>query len=213
LYQQIKEFTWYPIEIKHSSWSLFLGGKDLDEEYPKCYIKERAFFVNDMGNVNFLFGRDTNSVYKFVDGDTHNISRFYIYDTLKREYLMTYFVPEIENKLHIFSHLGIRMLMKKIDPSILINEKDAPKNIRFDCSVEIAKRVLEGRLQMVSAADSDFYFDLNSIKLLRDNPKDCEYVFTVIRRSRQFYDIYAIVTILFATTDEGKFIIEQLDAR
>ena len=205
LYQQIKEATWYPIKMNYLSRNL------LDEEYPKYYVKEKAFFINDMGNVNFVYG-DSNCVYKFVDGDTNNINRFYIYDTLKKEYIMTYYVPEIDNKLRVYTQWWIDVLMKKIDPSMLISEKDLPLGYRFQqfCSVEFAKKALEYELKMNSASDSDFYYDLNSITLLRNNTEDCEYVFTVTRRSRRFYDIYATITLLYAMKENGKYNVTQI---
>ena len=208
LYKQIKEYTWYPIQIKYS-W--IMGIEDLDEERPKYYVKERAFFINDVGQVNSLFG-DSNSIYKFVDGDSIMRSRFYIYNTLNKEYSMTYYVPELsDSKLYIQGRWGIRyVLMKKIDPSILVNEKDLPKGFKFQCTPEKAQMLLKDRLKLLSDYDSDFYYDLNSIRLFRDDSENCEYVFTVIRKSRRFSDIYATIKLLFTTDEDGKFSLNQI---
>jgi len=210
LYQQIKGFTWYPIKIEYA-W--FYDKEDYEDQSPKYYVKERAFYINEVGNVNFLYG-DTNCIYKFVDGDTNHVSRFYIYDTLNKELsLASYYVPEIDNKLHILRRgmmnwLQENILMKKIDHSMLVNEKKLPKGVRFDCNVEKARLVLLYNLPMND--DAHFYFDLESINLIRDNFENCEYVFTVIRRNRTYSDIYTTIRLLVTTTDGRYYDMKQI---
>ena len=203
LYQQIKEFTWYPIKMDYLKRNL------LDEENPEYYVKEKAFFITDMGNVNFVHG-DSNCVYKFIDGDTNNISRFYIYDTLKKEYRSTYYVSEIDNKLRIYTQWWIDLLVKKIDPAMLVNEKDVPLGIRFQSSVEEAKMVLKYNLPLNSI--SYFFYDLNTLNLLREDSENGKYIFTVVWKDRSGYsDFHETIKILCEITEEGKYNMSKID--
>ena len=105
------------------------------------------------------------------------------------------------NKLQIFENNlnAITIDFKKIESSILINEKDVPKKVRLQCSESLARYSLENQ---INSNNSSFYFDKNSIKLINENENDCEYTYTIVYQSKNYSDINSTKTIMVTFTED-----------
>ena len=96
---------------------------------------------------------------------------------------------------------------KKIDPTILIEEKDLPIEVRLNCNENSAE--LTFRKFILDRVSSDFVYDETSINYTKLN--ECEYEFSVIRRSKMFYEIYRTINFSLKFLENKKIHIEPLN--
>jgi len=203
LYNELKEYTWYPIKVVLSS--SFESQTLIDDEYPDYYKKTEAFYI-DNGKITFpSFINENNCVYKFTD------DRIYVYDILNEEYIINYKAIREDKYLVLIGYSGAvqtYIKMKKIDHTLLKDLDELPKKAIYDCNKQKAKEILEVRLS--ESNNPDYYFDLETITLIEENANDCEYVFTVIYRNIKFSDIYKKVMMFLYTDDDGNVEIQQI---
>jgi hypothetical protein len=188
LFNQIKDFTWYPIK------GYKMGEKVIDNESPEFYTKEDAFQINE-NRLKYSSIFDKKSLIKMTE------KGIYFFDSKKKELTNVYKIKTKANKLQIFENNlnAITIDFKKIESSILINEKDVPKKVRLQCSESLARYSLENQ---ISSNNSSFYFDNNSIKLINENENDCEYTYTIVYQSKNYSDINSTKTIMVTFTED-----------
>ena len=198
LYNKIKNFTWYPIE----NWEL--GKKVYEDNYPDYYIADAAFAVY---KDTLLFHNNT-----FPEGSRAKFTNngLYVFDPKEQKLVWVFNIEIKDNYFEIVENNTriVKTKYKKIDKTILKNRDDLPKKIRLNCSQEIARLIFEEWLK--EDVNSSFYYDLKTVKLINSDDDECRYFFTVINRSRQFYDIYSTYKYVVYYTEEGDVNIEKV---
>lgn len=196
LYQSIQGKTWYPIEV----WKM--SEKVNDETHPEFYLKELAFAIQ-ADSLEFTYGLEKESVVKVTKNGMYLLNP-------KDNSLTTFDVTIKDNFLEMTesSTRAFRTKFKKIDKSILKNKKDLPKKVRLNCSEIVAELMFKDWIS--EDVNSSFYYDTKTIKLINSDEEDCRYSFTVINRSRQFYDIYSTHKYVVYYTEDGRISMEGI---
>ncbi len=191
LYNQIKDFTWFPIKMNSIT-----NGEVLNEENPEYYVKVDAFQINE-NTLKYSNIFDKKSVIKMTE------KGIYFFDTKKKKLIDVYSVKYDGGKLKLTENniRAITIDYKKIESSILIDEKDLPKKVRLGCSETLAKYSLENQ---INSANSSFFFDKSTIRLINENESDCQYIYTIVYQSKQFRDINSTKTIKVTFTEDKK---------
>lgn len=190
LYNQIKDFTWYPIKVNN------MGGNVLFAESPDFYTKENAFQISD-DTLKYSSVFNKKSVVKITE------KGLYFFDTKKNELIDVYIINLKGNNLQICENNIVAYVVdfKKIESTILIAEKDLPKKVRLGCSETLAKYSLEND---INSTNSSFYFDKSTIRLINENDKDCQYTYTIVYQSKRFSDINSTKTIKVTFKEDKK---------
>ena len=191
LYNQIKDFTWFPIKMNSIT-----NGEVLNEENPEYYVKADAFQINN-NTLKYSNVFDKKSVIKMTE------KGIYFFDTKKKKLIDVYNVKYDGKKLKLIENniRAITIDYKKIEETILIEEKDLPKEVRLGCSENLAKYSLENQ---INSTNSSFFFDKSTIRLINENESDCEYIYTIVYQSKQFRDINSTKTIKVTFTEDKK---------
>ena len=191
LYNQIKDFTWFPIKMNSIT-----NGEVLNEENPEYYVKVDAFQINE-NTLKYSNIFDKKSVIKMTE------KGIYFFDTKKKKLIDVYSVKYDGGKLKLTENniRAITIDYKKIESTILIDVKDLPKKARLGCSETLAKYSLENQ---INSTNSSFFFDKSTIRLINENESDCQYIYTIVYQSKQFRDINSTKTIKVTFTEDKK---------
>lgn len=183
IYDVFKDNTWYPIKVNRIT---FGNEVLLDDSKPDYYLKKNALRIN--GNRSFYNNSSLlsdNSICKFTN------KCIYVFDKKTKTITSSLrFSKKESNKITLKDYIGFKNFeFKKIDPSILIDEKDLPIEVRLNCNQYTAED--EFNLFISQKNSSDFIYDGSSISF--NKISECEYDFSIIRRSRSFHDIYRTI--------------------
>jgi hypothetical protein len=186
IYDFITEGTWYPTKAKRI---FFSDEVFIDNFSPDYYLKSNAIKINKNKNLySNKFFLPKNTLCKFTNNS------IYVFDTKNKTLTNSYAVKKVNNnQIKLTDFIGYTELeFKKIDPSLLIDEKDLPIEVRLNCNEYTAD--FKFREFILNRVSSEYIYDENTINYNKIN--ECEYEFSVIRRSRSFPDIYR--TIIFS---------------
>lgn len=204
LFENLKTEAWYPIKYQLNDSVMF------ENKNPNYYITKNSFIVRgNKLNTPYYPNEDSSFVYKLSK------EHLYIYDTNKKELMQSFRLNKFEEmgvdmlKLTGFNGLVyIHITLKKIDRTLLINEKDLPKKVRLGCEDFLAEWQLSNWLQENN--DYDFYYDLKTLNLTRKDDDNCIYFFNVIWRSKEFHDIASKKNIKVEYLDDGNIQFESI---
>lgn len=179
LYKSIADQTWYPME----KWEM---GEEVYNEYnPQYYIKEVALKISK----DSLYYNNTT----FPKGTKVKVTNggLYFFDPINNSLNWVFNVKKDGNMLEVKeNNTGqLSFKYKRIDKTLLKNKKDLPKRIRLNCSREIAYEMFKNWVQ--EEDDSFSYFDVKTIKSINSDGIECIYTFSILNRSKEFYDIYS----------------------
>lgn len=205
LYKRLQKETWYPTKLQ-------LGDEILREDKsPKHYLQQDAFIVGADGQTNFFLKVDSTIIFKYTDNS------IYLFDTVKKEFKQSYevsFGNDYKTEIMNFSgwigngNKPINIEFKRIDPTLLVNLNDLPKKERLGCNEYMAELMVKQKIN--DWADSSFYFDTNTIKLINKDEDKCEYTFSLLLKSKDYTDIYSTQKVLVYYEDDGTMYLKQL---
>lgn len=201
IYEFLTESTWYPTKSKR----LFFSDEVFINEFsPDYYLKTNALKISNNKNIyKTKFILPENTICKFTNNS------IYVFNTKTKTLENSCEVIKINNnQIKLKDIIGYTEYeFKKIDPTILIEEKNLPIEVRLNCNENSAE--LTFRKFILDRVSSDFVYDETSINYTKLN--ECEYEFSVIRRSKMFYEIYRTINFSLKFLENKKIHIEPLN--